>query len=61
MEIFRKKQEKGELEYLKNKLKKLGKTIYIVIDDLDRCDADYQDRMFKVIRKILKDCQNLFS
>lgn len=62
MEIFRKKQEKGGLEYLKNKLKKLGKTIYIVIDDLDRCDADYQDRMFKVIRESLNlnNCKTIF-
>lgn len=62
MGIFRKNQENDALEYLKNKLKRLEKTIYIVIDDLDRCDADYQNRMFKVIRESLNlnNCKTIF-
>lgn len=49
-------------EYINNKLTKLKSTIYLVIDDLDRCDDEYQQKMFKVIRESteLYNCKTLF-
>ena len=49
-------------EYINNKLTKLKSTIYLVIDDLDRCDDEYQTKMFKVIREStdLYKCKTLF-
>lgn len=49
-------------DYLNSKLSKLGTTIYLVIDDLDRCDEEYQDKMFKVIREStdLVNCKTIF-
>ena len=41
-------------EYLNGKLKELNKTIFLVIDDLDRCDKEYQQKMFKVIRESME-------
>lgn len=48
--------------YLNSKLKELHKTIYLVIDDLDRCDREYQLKMFKVIREStdLGQCKTIF-
>ncbi len=48
--------------YINSKLKKLGKTIYLVIDDLDRCDKGYQMKMFQVIREStnLTNCKTIF-
>ncbi len=45
-----------------NELCKLNKTIYLIIDDLDRCDKDYQIKMFKVIRESteLVNCKTIF-
>lgn len=52
-------------DYLNGKLwelSKLNKTIYLIIDDLDRCDKDYQTKMFKVIRESteLVNCKTVF-
>lgn len=49
-------------DYLNIKLSKLKTTIYIVIDDLDRCDEEYQNKMFKVIREStdLINCKTIF-
>ncbi len=43
-------------------LEKTGKTIYLVVDDLDRCEREYQLKMFKVIRESadLKRCKTIF-
>lgn len=49
-------------DYINSKLGKLNKTIYIIIDDLDRCSDDYQLKMFKVIRESteLVNCKTIF-
>lgn len=52
-------------EYINGKLSelsKLNRTIYLIIDDLDRCDKDYQIKMFKVIRESteLVNCKTIF-
>ncbi|MCM1540465.1 MAG: KAP family NTPase [Blautia sp.] len=49
-------------QYLNNKLKKLNSTIYLIIDDLDRCEPEYRSKMFKVIREStdLVNCKTLF-
>lgn len=49
-------------EYLNSKLKKLDKTIFLIIDDLDRCSKKYQKRMFEVIRESteLIHCKTIF-
>jgi len=50
-------------EYLNKKLGELEGTVYLIIDDLDRCDAEYQDKMFKVIREStmeLTKCKTIF-
>lgn len=52
-------------EYINRKLSELSKlkrTIYLIIDDLDRCDKDYQIKMFKVIRESteLVNCKTIF-
>lgn len=49
-------------EYVNTKLEDLDKTIYLIVDDLDRCDKEYQDKMFKVIREStdLKHCKTIF-
>ena len=54
--------EEEDREYLNGKLKKLNKMIYIVVDDLDRCGREYQEKMFKVIRESteLVNCKTLF-
>ncbi len=48
--------------YINGKLKNLDKTIYLIIDDLDRCDEDYQLKMFRVIREstALTNCKTIF-
>lgn len=53
---------KDDINYLNKKLKELNKTIYLIIDDLDRCDKEYQKIMFKVIREStnLKNCKTIF-
>lgn len=49
-------------EYLNCKLDDLNKPIYLIIDDLDRCDSEYQAKMFKVIRESteLHNCKTIF-
>lgn len=52
-------------DYLNGKLSDLSKqnkTIYLIIDDLDRCDKDYQIKIFKVIRESteLVNCKTIF-
>lgn len=48
--------------YINGKLRKLEKTIFLIIDDLDRCDDEYRDKMFKVIREstVLHNCKTIF-
>ena len=55
----------GDKDYLNeklNELSKLNKTIYLIIDDLDRCEKDYQIKMFKVVREStqLVNCKTIF-
>ncbi len=62
---FKKNKSEDTKKYLNSKLKdlkKLNKTIYLVIDDLDRCDKEYQLKMFKVIRESaqLIQCKIIF-
>lgn len=49
-------------EYLNSKLSELSKTVYIIIDDLDRCNEEYQLKMFKIIRESteLINCKTIF-
>lgn len=49
-------------EYLNSKLDELNNSIYLIIDDLDRCDNDYQVKMFKVIRESMElhNCKTIF-
>lgn len=49
-------------EYLNSKLDELNNSIYLIIDDLDRCDSDYQAKMFKVIRESMElhNCKTIF-
>lgn len=49
-------------EYLNCKLDDLSKPIYLIIDDLDRCDSEYQVKMFKVIRESMElhNCKTIF-
>ena len=49
-------------DYLNSKLDELNKSIYIIIDDLDRCDSEYQEKMFKVIRESMElhNCKTIF-
>ncbi|MCH5250398.1 MAG: hypothetical protein J1E98_10710 [Lachnospiraceae bacterium] len=51
-----------EKKYVNSMLEKLQGTIYIVIDDLDRCSKEYILKMFKVIRECtqLVHCKTLF-
>lgn len=50
------------LDYINSLLLDLKKTIYLIIDDLDRCDEEYQKKMFKVIRESvgLYNCKTIF-
>lgn len=52
----------NDQDYLNNKLDDLNKPIYLIIDDLDRCDSEYQEKMFKVIRESmnLHKCKTIF-
>ena len=49
-------------DYVNSMLEKLKGTIYIVIDDLDRCSKDYKRKMFKVIQECtqLANCKTIF-
>lgn len=49
-------------EYLNSKLDDLDKTVYLIIDDLDRCNSKYQAKMFKVIRESMElhHCKTIF-
>lgn len=63
--VFTSNKSVNAKEYLNNRLKELknlNKTIYLIIDDLDRCDKDYQLKMFKVIREStqLVCCKTIF-
>lgn len=48
--------------YVNSKLRELKKPIYLIIDDLDRCSEEYQDKAYKVLREStnLKNCKTLF-
>lgn len=52
----------NDREYLNRKLNDLKYPIYLIIDDLDRCDNEYQEKMFKVIRESmwLQNCKTIF-
>jgi len=56
------KKRADEREYLNSKLDELDRVIYLVIDDLDRCSDEYQEKMFKVIRESTKlhNCKTIF-
>ncbi len=56
------KKSIDESKYLNSKLDELDKVIYLIIDDLDRCDRDYQLKMFKVIRESMElhNCKTIF-
>lgn len=60
--IIKNENSKDYLNGKLNELSKLNKTIYLIIDDLDRCDKDYQIKMFKVIRESteLVNCKTIF-
>lgn len=49
-------------DYLNTKLKELGKQVYIIVDDLDRCDIEHQEKLFKVIRESMnfENCKTIF-
>ncbi len=55
------KEQYGK-KYINKKLEELKKSIFLVIDDLDRCEKEYQDKMFKVIRESveLTNCKTIF-
>lgn len=56
------KKSINESKYLNSKLDELNKVIYLIIDDLDRCDSEYQSKMFKVIRESMElhNCKTIF-
>lgn len=60
--VVQNKKNADEREYLNSKLDELDKIIYLVIDDLDRCDGEYQKKMFKVIRESMElhNCKTIF-
>lgn len=60
--IVKTEDSKDYLNGKLNELGKLNKTIYLIIDDLDRCDKDYQIKMFNVIRESteLVNCKTIF-
>lgn len=49
-------------EYLNSKLTALKFTVYLIVDDLDRCSQEYKSKMFKVIREStqLNNCKTIF-
>lgn len=49
-------------KYLNRKLAALKSKIYLIVDDLDRCDKEYKEKMFKVIREStqLTNCKTIF-
>lgn len=62
---LKKEMSEDAEEYLNSRLselEKLNKTIYLIIDDLDRCGKEYQLKMFKVIREStqLVQCKTIF-
>lgn len=56
------KSDESDKEYINNKLGELNRTIYLVIDDLDRCRYNYQKKIFKVLREStnLTNCKTIF-
>lgn len=53
----------GNRDYLNEKLGELKGTVYLIIDDLDRCNMEYKEIMFKVIREsttALSNCKTIF-
>ena len=62
LNVIHGKNRRDSKEYINRKLKELKKTIYLVVDDLDRCDCEYQQKMFRVIREStdLRHCKPLF-
>lgn len=59
---FEKNCDKSDKVYINSKLSELKTTIFLVVDDLDRCTDDYQDKLFKVLREStnLNNCKTLF-
>lgn len=62
LNVIHGKNRRDSKEYINSKLKELKKMIYLVVDDLDRCDREYQQKMFRVIREStdLRHCKPLF-
>lgn len=60
--VLMKGRSVDDREYLNCKLDSLSRPIYLVIDDLDRCDSEYQAKIFKVIRESteLHNCKTIF-
>ena len=49
-------------DYINNKLNELRKPGYLIIDDLDRCSEEYQEKAYKVLREStnLDNCKTIF-
>ena len=62
VDMFINEEPVDDKEFLNEKLKELNKTVYLIVDDLDRCTSEYQDRMFKALRESieLENCKVLF-
>ena len=60
--FFHNQEETNGKWYINERLEQLKKVIYIVVDDLDRCDYEYQMKMFKVIRECttFNKCKTIF-
>lgn len=60
--VFVNSKDIDDRDYLNDKLDDLNKPIYLIIDDLDRCDEEYQAKMFKVIRESMElhHCKTIF-
>ncbi|RGB52219.1 P-loop NTPase fold protein [Absiella sp. AM10-20] len=56
------KSDESDKEYINNKLGELNRTIYLIIDDLDRCKDEDQDKIFKVLREStnITNCKTIF-
>ena len=61
-ELFMNEESINDKEFLNEKLRELDKTIYLIVDDLDRCTPEYQGRMFKALRESIElvNCKVLF-
>lgn len=52
----------SDKNYINSKLRELKNPIYLIIDDLDRCSEEYQDKAYKVLREStnLTNCKTIF-